>query len=122
VVAVATFNPDPGGSNVASELYCFSRTGRPLWRYKPEITVRSPGQEFGGPWHATAILVSPEGRPKHIWLALAHHTSWPSLVVKLDHYGKAGLLSQVDGMGRPEEILNRILAKLGQGGVAKAAG
>jgi adenylate kinase len=39
----------------------------------------------------------------------------------LDHYGKAGLLSQVDGMGRPEEILNRILAKLGEGGGAKAA-
>ena len=40
----------------------------------------------------------------------------------LDHYGKAGLLSQVDGMGRPEEILNRILAKLGASGLAKAAG
>jgi adenylate kinase len=40
----------------------------------------------------------------------------------LDHYGKAGLLAQVDGMGRPEEILNRILAKLGEGGIAKAAG
>ena len=39
----------------------------------------------------------------------------------LDYYGKAGLLSQIDGMGRPEEILNRILAKLGEGAVAKAA-
>jgi len=39
----------------------------------------------------------------------------------LDYYGKAGLLSQVDGIGRPEEILNRILAKIGAGGSAKAA-
>jgi len=39
----------------------------------------------------------------------------------LDYYGKVGLLSQIDGMGRPEEILNRILAKLGESAVAKAA-
>jgi adenylate kinase len=30
----------------------------------------------------------------------------------LDYYGKAGILSQVDGTGRPDEILDRILAKL----------
>ena len=39
----------------------------------------------------------------------------------LEYYGKAGLLSQVDGMGPPEEILNRILAKIGESGSAKAA-
>jgi adenylate kinase len=30
----------------------------------------------------------------------------------LDYYGKAGLLSQVDGMGRPEDVLARIVAEL----------
>ena len=30
----------------------------------------------------------------------------------LDYYGRAGLLSQIDGIGRPDEILNRIIAKL----------
>jgi adenylate kinase len=39
----------------------------------------------------------------------------------LDYYGKAGLLSQIDGIGRPEEILRRILEKIGSGGIAKAA-
>ena len=39
----------------------------------------------------------------------------------LDYYGKAGLLSQLDGIGRPEEILNRILAKIGERGIAKVA-
>ncbi|HLI80213.1 MAG TPA: adenylate kinase [Candidatus Binataceae bacterium] len=33
----------------------------------------------------------------------------------LDYYGQAGLLAQVEGVGRPEEILHRILAKLGAG-------
>ena len=37
----------------------------------------------------------------------------------LDYYGKAGLLSQVDGTGRPDDILHRILASLDGG--AKAA-
>ncbi len=30
----------------------------------------------------------------------------------LDYYGKAGLLAQIDGIGRPDEILARIMAKL----------
>ena len=37
----------------------------------------------------------------------------------LDYYGKAGLLSQVDGTGRPDDILHRILASFDGG--AKAA-
>ena len=37
----------------------------------------------------------------------------------LDYYGKAGLLSQIDGMGRTDEILHRIIAQLAVGGTAK---
>jgi adenylate kinase len=33
----------------------------------------------------------------------------------LDYYGKAGLLTQVDGTGRPEEILKQLLSELGVG-------
>ena len=33
----------------------------------------------------------------------------------LDYYGKEGLLSQIDGIGRPEDILNEILTQLGVG-------
>jgi adenylate kinase len=39
----------------------------------------------------------------------------------LDYYGKAGLLSQIDGVGRPEEILNRIIAEIGEGGMKAAS-
>jgi adenylate kinase len=37
----------------------------------------------------------------------------------LEYYGKAGILSQVDGTGRPDEILDRILAKLPAVGTSK---
>jgi len=33
----------------------------------------------------------------------------------LDYYGKTGLLSEIDGIGRPEDILKQIMTKLGIG-------
>lgn len=39
----------------------------------------------------------------------------------LDYYGRADLLSQIDGIGRPEEILRRIMAELANGDVKAAA-
>jgi adenylate kinase len=38
----------------------------------------------------------------------------------LDYYGKAGILSQVDGTGRPDQILALILAELGVSPTAKS--
>jgi adenylate kinase len=38
----------------------------------------------------------------------------------LHYYGKAGILAQVDGTGRPDEILGLILAQLGNGAGPKA--
>jgi adenylate kinase len=38
----------------------------------------------------------------------------------LDYYGKVGILAQVDGTGRPDEILGLILAQLGNGAGPKA--
>ena len=37
----------------------------------------------------------------------------------LEYYGRTGLLVKVDGVGRPEDILDRILAALGDGKAAK---
>jgi adenylate kinase len=40
----------------------------------------------------------------------------------LEYYGRAGLLSQIDGIGRPEEIQQRIVEAIGDaGGASKAA-
>ena len=32
----------------------------------------------------------------------------------LEYYGRLGLLSQIDGIGRPEEIQQRIIGALGE--------
>jgi adenylate kinase len=34
----------------------------------------------------------------------------------LDYYGRVGILAQIEGLGRPEEIERRILAALGTNG------
>lgn len=91
VVAAVTFIPDESASTQESELYCFSSGGRLRWRYQPDITVRSTREEFRGPWHVSALVISPEKGAKNIWMALAHHTSWPSLLTKIDPAGKASI-------------------------------
>jgi adenylate kinase len=37
----------------------------------------------------------------------------------LDHYGRLGLLAQIDGMGRPDDIERRILEAIGMNGTAR---
>jgi adenylate kinase len=37
----------------------------------------------------------------------------------LEYYGRLGLLAQIDGIGRPEEIQQSILGALGNTGAAK---
>jgi adenylate kinase len=39
----------------------------------------------------------------------------------LDHYGRLGLLAQIDGMGRPDDIERRILEAVGVNGTARTA-
>jgi adenylate kinase len=38
-----------------------------------------------------------------------------------DHYGRLGLLAQIDGMGRPDDIERRILEAVGVSGTARTA-
>jgi adenylate kinase len=39
----------------------------------------------------------------------------------LDHYGRLGLLAQIDGLGRPDDIEQRILEAVGVSGTARTA-
>jgi adenylate kinase len=39
----------------------------------------------------------------------------------LDHYGRLGLLAQIDGLGRPDDIEQRILEAVGVNGTARTA-
>lgn len=70
-------------------LYCFSANGKLKWRYDPQDSFRSGGETFTSPWHFKDVLVSPQGKNRNIWVIVAHHSMWPSYVVKLDSTGQA---------------------------------
>jgi hypothetical protein len=72
-----------------SIVYCFSPAGKLLWNYEPKYTLEFSGKQFEGPWWATDMLVSPGPRDRKVWVAFAHETWWPSVVVRLDRKGGA---------------------------------
>ncbi|MBI1737786.1 MAG: hypothetical protein HYR58_00885 [Acidobacteria bacterium] len=77
------------GSLSRSVLHCFTSKGELRWKYDPELTLSFAGRSFEGPWDINDVLAVSDGKGHAIWLAVAHHTWWPSFVVKLDAAGKA---------------------------------
>jgi len=73
------------------EVYCFSGDGTVRWRYRPTQVFRFGEQTFSGPWRISDILVAPGANEHATWVALTHHTWWPSFVVRIDETGKADL-------------------------------
>ena len=66
-----------------TEILCFTSTGKPLWRYRPQVAdLRFNKRDLNGPWHFEHVVVVP-GRPTAIWAAVAHDVWWPSLVIRL---------------------------------------
>ncbi len=45
---------------------------------------RSPVNSFESPWRITDLLTCDGDAGKSLWLAMSHHTWWPSFVAKLD--------------------------------------
>jgi hypothetical protein len=90
ILAIVAF---PGRSRAATrapqELWCFSTRGSVLWRYQPDLTLRFGGQPYSGPWHFEDLIVSPGPAPRQVLVSFAHHTWWPSFVVRLDQRGRA---------------------------------
>lgn len=75
-------------------LICLSRDGKERWRYAPDASEFRFGpalRAFEGPWSIRDVAVSPSGGAKGVWIAVAHHTWWPSAVYRLDERGRAAL-------------------------------
>jgi len=90
VLVAAGFSAEAGA--ISDQLYCFSSTGRLLWRYRPDIAVRFGDTTFSGPWHVSDMLIAPgSSRRKVIWLALSHWTWRPGVILALDAEPRAAL-------------------------------
>jgi hypothetical protein len=77
--------PLGAGSLPSGSLDCFDASGRLLWQYVPEATLRFGSQEYKSPWQIYDVLVSPTASGGHeVYVAVAHYLWWPSFVAQLD--------------------------------------
>lgn len=71
-------------------VFCFSSTGRILWRFQPGRTVRTAQGSFEPPYQVFKIepFRSKAGGPWRIGVISVHHLYFPSQVAVLDERGK----------------------------------
>ena len=86
---VAPAFADATRNSGARELYCFSETGRLLWRYLPQATVTTPDRQQRGPWHIVALQVVADRGPAQIWASLGQPDGWAGPLIRLDAAGRA---------------------------------
>jgi hypothetical protein len=91
VVAAVAFPQDGTWQTPREVLYCFSANGALVWRYEPNMTVNFGGRQWEGPWRFEELLVQPDTSRKSVWAAVAHHTWWPSFVLRVDPTGQASV-------------------------------
>jgi hypothetical protein len=80
----------------SDRLLCFTEDGTLVWSYAmEEIPYSFDGERFDGPTRFLSWTADGEG---HIWVAVAHHTWWPTVVVRVDAHG-AGQVRYVQSGG-----------------------
>lgn len=70
------------------ELFCFSETGRLLWRFDPQDTIRFVSGNYGPPWNIERYLLYQVAGETRIALVFTHQIWWPSILVILDARGQ----------------------------------
>jgi len=84
LVSVPFAEPNKG----EREVYCFSETGKLLWRFKPEETLTFGSGDYGPPWQIHTWLVRPGSEAATIALGADHDGWWPSVLTVLDSHGR----------------------------------
>jgi hypothetical protein len=89
---LAAASADEATQDIPHEtLYSFSSTGRLLWSYEPQVKMNFGGQLYEGPWRIIDILTPSPDNKNRVWLSMAHHTWWPSFLVKLEPTGQSSV-------------------------------
>lgn len=110
---LVNYVPSDAGE-AGTTLYCFSHTGRELWKFTPGREVRTARDTFQNVYSTAGYVVLPDGR---IVVASHHHVWYPTQLAILDSRGKllaeywhSGYLMflksrDLDGDGKPELIV-----------------
>ena len=76
-----------GRSAISDAVFCFTRTGQLLWSVSPDKTLSFGGRSFAAPWDLRDFAVAVTPPPRVVWMAFAHHTWFPGLVIQVDPHG-----------------------------------
>jgi hypothetical protein len=116
VVAVPLLQTERGASTDA--IYCFSATGKVLWRRALEERVRFGGEECGPPWLASDLMVTGDGTNTFAWCTISNHPKSVGILLKVDpngntarwfvNFGHLGRLKEFGVGGRPYLLVGAI--------------
>lgn len=68
-------------------MLCFTSTGKLRWKFsQSDLPYTFDGQRFEGPTRFLAWMTDDAGA---VWIAVNHHTWWPTALVRLDSKGQA---------------------------------
>lgn len=92
VLAVARFAPNQSADEIPTDvLYCFSQSGKVLWKYSPNVTLNFGSRRYGPPWALSHMVVSDNPGPKTIWLLGVAPVWSKSFVAQIDAHGHASI-------------------------------
>ena len=111
VLAIARFAPNQSVEEFPTEaLYCFSQSGRVLWKYEPNFTLTFGSRGYGPPWMLQELTVSDNPGPKTIWLLGVEAVWSKSFVARIGAGGDSSIQFVNSGM---LASLNRIVTAQG---------
>jgi hypothetical protein len=99
-------------------VYCFSSTGKVLWRHVFADRVHFGGEECGPRWEVRALMATGRGASSSIWCTVCSYPTSVSLVLKIDpngnttryfvNYGHMGCLNELHVPGGPYLLVGGI--------------
>lgn len=77
--------------SIADNLLCLTARGDLVWTFTPAAVLTFAGRRFDGPWRIGPWVGPESSFTGHVWLAVIHHTWWPSYLVSIDAAGNHAL-------------------------------
>jgi hypothetical protein len=91
VLAFVRFAQPGRPATMSDGIFCFSAEGRLQWKVVPAQTLSFGGQDYGAPWEIQDVVVSAADKDRKVFVALAHQTWWPALVLEITAGGQSAV-------------------------------
>ncbi len=89
ILAFVRFAQRGRRATISDGLFCFGIAGGLKWSLIPERTLSFGDESYSAPWRIQDFALSDMPGPRRLWIAVAHHTWWPSFVLEVAANGTA---------------------------------